>query len=341
MILLAVEMKEMNCTQKFSDILTKTTPAIVALAAGVVFFCPESFAWCRALFAKLTLAFIMLTMGVTLTGDDFRAIAKRPWEIAIGAVGQFTLMPLIAFGLVHILPQGYEGVAVGLVLVGCCPGGVSSNLMSYICKGDVAFSVGMTTVSTLLAPLLTPILTASLVAAAHLGAVEVSVDKIGMLIDLLLLTLLPIAIGFSLNAACRNRSWFTNVKALMPGLAVLALACIVGGVMANNQAKLAQAGWLFAGAVFAGVLAHNSLGYILGYLLGVLARFSNPKRRTVSIEIGMQNAGMATQLARNFSSNVQADVAVAAAVSCIWHSFSGALLAGLFNLADRLFSKHK
>ncbi len=329
----------MHMIQNTSNFLTRMTPAIVAIAAGVAFFCPESFAWCRALAAKLTLAFIMLTMGVTLTGDDFRAIAKRPWEIALGAVGQFTLMPLIAFGLVHVLPQGYEGVAVGLVLVGCCPGGVSSNLMSYICKGDVAFSVGMTTVSTLLAPLLTPLLTASLVAAAHLGDVEVTVDKMGMLMDLLLLTLLPITIGFSLNASCRKRVWFANAKTLMPGLAVLALACIVGGVMANNQTKLVEAGWLFAGAVFAGVLAHNGLGYIFGYLLGVLARFSNPKRRTVAIEIGMQNAGMATQLARNFSANVQADVAVAAAVSCIWHSFSGALLAGLFNLADRLFAK--
>ncbi len=322
-----------------SDWLTKWTLLVVAVAAVVAFIWPSSFVWERALVAKLTLAFIMLTMGMTLTGDDFKAIAKRPWEIALGAVGQFTLMPLIAFGLVHVLPRGYEGVAVGLVLVGCCPGGVSSNLMSYICKGDVAFSVGMTTVSTLLAPLLTPILTASLVAAAHLGAVEVKVDQIGMLIDLLLLTLLPIAIGFSLNAACRSRVWFTQVKAVMPGFAVVALACIVGGVMANNQAKIVQAGWLFAGAVFAGVLAHNGLGYVLGYLLGAVARFSNPKRRTVSLEIGMQNAGMATQLARNFSANVQADVAVAAAVSCIWHSFSGALLAGLFNTAERLLGK--
>lgn len=329
----------MDGIRRLSEGLTRATPWIVALAAVVAFACPAAFLWERALAAKLTLAFIMLTMGMTLTADDFRAIARRPWEIALGAAGQFTLMPLIAFALVHVLPAGYAGVAVGLVLVGCCPGGVSSNLMSYICRGDVAFSVGMTTVSTLLAPALTPVLTASLVAAANLGDVEVKVDGYGMLLDLLLLTLLPVALGFVLNLLCRGRSWFLGAKAVMPAGAVLALACIVGGVMANNQAKLAGAGWTFALAVFAGVFAHNTLGYVFGYLLGVAARFGGPKRRTVSIEIGMQNAGMATQLARNFSANVQADVAVAAAISCIWHSFSGALLAGLFNLADRLLER--
>lgn len=329
----------MNLVQRISGALTRATPWIVALAAVLAFVCPSTFMWERGLAAKLTLAFIMLTMGMTLTADDFRAIARRPWEIAIGAAGQFTLMPLIAFGLVHVLPESYAGVAVGLVLVGCCPGGVSSNLMSYICKGDVAFSVGMTTVSTLLAPALTPVLTASLVAAAHLGSVEVNVDRYGMLMDLLLLTLLPVALGFILNLLCRGRAWFLGAKSVMPSLAVLALACIVGGVMANNQARLAEAGWVFAAAVFAGVLVHNSLGYVFGYVLGVVVRFNGPKRRTVSIEIGMQNAGMATQLARNFSANVQADVAVAAAISCIWHSFSGALLADLFNLVDRLCEK--
>ena len=328
----------MNAIQRITDVFTRWTPLAVAAAAAVAFLCPAAFLWERALAAKLTLAFIMLTMGMTLTAEDFRAIARRPWEIALGAVGQFTLMPLIAFGLVHVLPAGYAGVAVGLVLVGCCPGGVSSNLMSYICRGDVAFSVGMTTVSTLLAPALTPVLTAWLVAAARLGDVEVAVDRLGMLLDLLLLTLLPVAVGFALNALCRGRRWFLGAKAVMPSFAVLALAAIVGGVMANNQAKLAGAGWGFAAAVFAGVFAHNALGYVFGYFLGVAARFTGPKRRTVSIEIGMQNAGMATQLARNFSANVQADVAVAAAVSCIWHSFSGALLAGVFNLADRLLA---
>ncbi len=326
----------MNAAQQFSGWLTKKTPLIVALAAVLAFFCPVTFAWEKALAAKLTLAFIMLTMGMTLTGDDFRAIARSPWQIALGALGQFTLMPLIAFGLIHVLPDSLSGVGVGLVLVGCCPGGVSSNLMSYICKGDVAFSVGMTTVSTLLAPALTPVLTAALVAAAQFGSIEVTVDRVGMLLDLLLLTLLPIAIGFVLNALCRDRKGFLAVKATMPGFAVLALACIVGGVMAANRLRLVEAGWGFAAAVFLGVLVHNSLGYVFGYLLGAVARFPGPKRRTVAIEIGMQNAGMATQLARNFSANIQADVAVAAAISCIWHSFSGALLAGLFNAADRL-----
>lgn len=323
-----------------SSALVRNTPWFVAAAAVVSYFLPGGFTWVGGLWAKLILGFIMLTMGMTLTGDDFRAVAARPWEIAIGAIGQFTLMPFIAFTIASVLPERYCGVGVGLILVGCCPGGVSSNLMSFLCKGDVAFSVGMTTVSTLLAPVVTPVMTALLVGWLGTDG-TVAVNALNMFRDLLFVTLLPVAIGFTLNRLLGGNASFRRAKAHMPALAVIALAAIVAGVMAGYRMRPADAVQISILAVFTGVLIHNSLGYVTGYALGMAARFTGPKRRTVSIEIGMQNAGLATELSKNLSANVQADAAIAAAVSCVWHSISGALLAGLFNAIERWTGKRR
>lgn len=317
-----------------SSALVRNTPWFVTAAVVFSYLFPGAFTGVHGVTAKLVLGFIMLTMGMTLTADDFRAVAARPWEIAIGAVGQFTLMPLIAFTIASVLPENYRGVGVGLILVGCCPGGVSSNLMSFLCKGDVAFSVGMTTVSTLLAPVMTPLLTALLVGWLGTDG-TVSVDALSMFRDLLFVTLLPVALGFTLNRIFSANTSFRRAKAHLPALAVIALAAIVAGVMAGYRMRPADTVQISILAVFAGVLLHNSLGYALGYTVGVAARFNGPKRRTVSIEVGMQNAGLATELSKNLSANVQADAAIAAAVSCVWHSISGALLAGLFNAIER------
>jgi len=269
------------------------------------------------------LGIIMLTMGMTLSSEDFRVLASRPWDIAIGSLAQFTIMPLVAFGITHLLGLP-RGIAVGLILVGCCPGGVSSNIMSFLCRGDVAFSVGMTTVSTLLAPLATPLL------MYYLAGEMIEVDVGGMFKSVLVVTLIPVGAGFLLNRSFGSRSGYAETMKVMPGVAVLALACIVGGVTAVHGAKFASSGvWIFVA-----VLLHNTLGYVLGYASGMIARFSGPKKRTVSIEVGMQNAGLATVLAsRHFPACPEASVA--AAVSCVWHSISGALLAGIFNFLGR------
>ena len=163
----------------------------------MTFFCPVIFSWVHGDIQSLILGFIMLTMGLTLTLDDMRVLAERPWDILIGTCAQFSLMPLIAWSLT--VGVGYLGieipkpVVVGIILVGCCPGGVSSNIMSYLCKGDVAFSVGMTTASTLLAPVVTPLL------VLWLAGERVEVDALGMFRNILLVTLLPVTIGFFCN----------------------------------------------------------------------------------------------------------------------------------------------
>jgi BASS family bile acid:Na+ symporter len=266
----------------------------------------------------------MLTMGLTLTSADFRILASRPLDIFIGTLAQYTLMPLLAWGLVCVLGLP-RPVGVGLILVGCCPGGVSSNIMSFLCRGDVAFSVGMTTVSTLAAPLMTPLL------VMWLAEESVDVDAAGMFMSILTVTILPVVIGFLLNSAFGENRRFAEMKKALPGAAVIGLACIVGGVVAAHGRKFSGTGPV----IFAAVLLHNALGYVLGYGSGVLARFSAPKRRTVSIEVGMQNAGLATVLSvKHFPAMPEA--AIASAVSCVWHSVSGALLAGVFNLIDGL-----
>ena len=312
----------MKFLQWFAAFLSKWTPAVVALAAVVSYFLPGTFGWVRGNAQTSLLGLIMLTMGLTLTGEDFRILAARPFDIAIGTLAQFSLMPLIAWGLVHGLGLP-KAVGVGLMLVGCCPGGVSSNIMSFLCKGDVAFSVGMTTLSTLVAPVMTPLLMLWL--AGENGAVGAA----GMFSSILFGPILPVGLGFGLNAAFGKRPGFGEVKKLLPGVAVLGLACIVGGVVSAYGEKFMQSGVL----IFVAVFCHNALGYVLGYASGMLARFTRAKRRTISIEVGMQNAGLATVLAgKHFPTMPEA--AIVSAVSCAWHSISGALLAGVFNWAD-------
>ena len=183
----------------------------------------------------------------------------------------------------------------------------------------------MTTLSTLVAPVMTPFL------MLWLAGENVDVDAAGMFSSILFVTILPVGLGFGLNAAFGKRPGFGEVKKLLPGVAVLGLACIVGGVVSAYGEKFMQSGVL----IFVAVFCHNALGYVLGYASGMLARFTRAKRRTISIEVGMQNAGLATVLAgKHFPAMPEA--AIVSAVSCAWHSVSGALLAGIFNWADGL-----
>lgn len=274
----------------------------------------------------------MLTMGCTLTVDDFRLLARRPLDIAIGAVAQYSIMPLVAWSLTRVF--GLDPyMSVGIILVGCCPGGVSSNIMSFLCKGDVAFSVGMTTVSTLLAPFATPLL------VLWLAGTEVNVDALGMFKNILMITLMPVIVGFLFNHFFGKTKHFKDIQSIMPGISVIGLCLIVGGVMFTVHPQLMNDGVNIIAVTLAVVFCHNSIGYALGYAVGKLFRFNTAKKRTISIEVGMQNAGMATVLANNFFATQAAIAAnplsalsvVPCALSCAYHSISGTILAGLFN----------
>lgn len=317
---------------KASQWLSTYTSWFIIAVAVVTYIVPQLFTWVHGTTQSCILGFIMLTMGLTLTMQDMRVLAARPWDILIGTCAQFTLMPLIAWCLT--IGVGYIGIVipkpviVGIILVGCCPGGVSSNIMSYLCRGDVAFSVGMTTASTLLAPIMTPLL------VLWLAGEQVEVDALGMFLNILIVTLLPVSIGFFANLFFGKKEAFKKAQAVMPAFSVLGLACIVGGVISAVHDKLLMEGLVFFLTVFAVVLCHNSLGYLTGYTVGKLFGFSKAKNRTVSIEVGMQNAGLATVLASTFFAVSCPLAVIPAAVSCAWHSISGTILATWFRSRD-------
>ena len=310
-----------------SQLLAANASLFVTAIAILTFFLPDLFVWVRGTTQTVILGIIMLTMGLTLTTDDFRILAKRPLDILIGAAAQFFIMPCVASLLVkvfHLEPA----LALGILLVGCCPGGVSSNIMSYLCHGDVAFSVGMTCASTLLAPLMTPLL-------MELTAGEIiEIDAIGMFLNILIVTIIPVGIGCFLNYTFSKRSYFPTIQSMMPGISVICLACIVGGVISTVHDELISRGFVLFIWTFAVVLCHNTLGYLLGYLAGVVSKFNKAKKRTISIEVGMQNAGLATVLAGTFFA-AQPLAVLPCAISCAWHSISGTILAGLFVWWDK------
>jgi BASS family bile acid:Na+ symporter len=270
----------------------------------------------------------MLSMGLTLTTQDFKILAKRPLDIFIGACAQYILMPLIAYTLTKVFNLD-TALAIGILLVGCCPGGVSSNIMSYLCHGDVAFSVGMTCASTILAPVMTPML------MLWIAGQSVEIDAVGMFMNILIVTIFPIAVGCFLNYYYSKRDSFKTLQSLMPGAGVICLAIIVGGVISAVHDKLIERGFILFLWTFLIVFLHNGLGYLTGYYAGVISHFNRAKKRTISIEVGMQNAGLATNLATNFFLATYPLAVIPCAISCVWHSISGTILAGLFQLWDR------
>lgn len=242
--------------------------------------------WFRSLQSP-NLWFFALTMfgiGAVLTVNDFRNIAKRPVIVLIGSAAQFTLMPIGAFVLAKAfgLP---DMMAVGLIIAGCAPGAMSSNVMSYIAKADVAYSVSLTTVSTLLCPILTPALTKLLAGAT------MPVDVWKMFADIVFMVLLPLGAGFAV------RYFFSDavekVKDLFPAISVTFIIFICTLVIASNRQRMFQAGL----AVVAVVLLLNVYGMASGYGVGKLFRMPFSQKRTLAIEIGMQNAGLGTVLA--------------------------------------------
>lgn len=327
----------MKTLQKFSKFLSNDTSVVVIAIAVVTFFIPQLMGWVNyQLFwdpvgnkftsQSIILGIIMFSMGLTLTTQDFKILAQPPFDICIGAIAQYLIMPFLAFTLTRLLHLP-DAIALGLILVGCCPGGVSSNVMSYLCGGDVAFSVGMTTVSTLLSPIMTPTMVALLASGT-----KISIKGLPMFVSIIETVIVPIAIGFVINYIFGEKKQFKEIQQVMPGVAVIGLACVVGGVISSQGANFFTSGIV----IFIAVLLHNSLGYLLGYCAGKLTGMNTAKKRTISIEVGMQNAGLATNLATTSSQFAATpESAVICAVSCVWHSISGTLLAGFFAGLDK------
>lgn len=317
-----------------SRILSQKASIFIILTAIVTFFMPNLFGWVQGVTQTIILGIIMLTMGLTLTPNDLKLLAQRPLDIFIGSLAQFTIMPLVAYTLTSVFSMipafaPYStAMTIGIILVGCCPGGVSSNIMSFLCGGDVAYSVGMTCASTIMAPILTPLL------VLLLAGEKVDVDAVSMFQQILIVTIIPIAIGFLLNMKLGHKPVFSKIQSCMPGVSVISLACIVGGVVYTVHDPLVENGMFLFIITFCMVFCHNTIGYLLGYTVGTIFNFNKAKKRTISIEVGMQNAGLGTNLAMIFFVANNPMSVVPCAISCAWHSISGTILANIFSAYD-------
>jgi len=260
------------------------------------------------------LGVVMFCMGVTMTPDDFKGVAKRPWAVALGLVAHYVIMPGLGWLVAHLL-QLPPQLAAGVILVGCAPSGTASNVVTYLARGDVALSVSVATVSTVLAPVLTPPLTL-LLAGQYLP-----VDAGSMVSDILKTVLLPVLGGLVVRLVA-GRHLARALRAL-PWLSVLAVCAIVAIVVAGSADAIKSA----AALVFVAVVLHNGLGLALGYTAGRLGRLGEPGSRALTFEVGMQNSGLAASLATAHFSPL---AALPAAVFSVWHNVSGAVTAAWF-----------
>lgn len=285
-------------------------PLLILAGGAVALAAPTAFTglgpWINPL-----LGVIMFGMGLTLTPPDFAVIAKRPVPVVIGVVAQYAIMPLLGWLVAAALGLP-PALAAGVILVGCCPGGTASNVVSYLAKGDVALSVAMTTVSTLLAPLLTPVL------ALWLAGQYMPVDAGSMAWSIVQIVLFPVLLGLVIRLFL-PRLVNKSLPAL-PWISVLAITVVVVAVVAGSAKAIFSAGLL----VLVAVILHNGLGYALGYAAARLFRLPVPSRRTTAIEVGMQNSGLAAGLARQY---LTPESALPGAIFSVWHNVSGAVLA--------------
>ena len=307
----------MKFLEKLSDFVGKYMAFIVVVVAAAALFVPTALIWIKTSWITTLLMIVMFGMGLTLNPVDFAVVFRRPKDVILGCLAQFTIMPLLAFALGKAFALD-DALLVGVILVGTCPGGTSSNVITYLSKGDVALSVGMTSVSTLLAPLLTPALTYLLLRQT------VSVDMAAMFMSIVKVVILPIAAGFVINKFFSS----TTQKAVkvLPLVSVTAIVMIVAAVVSANSAKIMTPGVL----VFSVVILHNILGYALGYVIAAFLKVPLAKKKAISIEVGMQNSGLATSLAATSFPSL-ALATVPGAVFSVWHNISGAILANIYS----------
>ena len=303
--------------KKLCDFIARWMGLMVLLVAVLSLLVPASFQWIDTKFINPMLGVIMFGMGLTLSPSDFKIVLSHPKDIAVGCLTQFLVMPSLAWLLTRAFSLPEE-LALGVILVGCCPGGTASNVITYLAKGDLALSVGMTATSTLLAPLLTPML------VLLLAGTMVNVDTVGMLLSIVYVVIAPILAGLLCQ---RFLPKFTrSVVPYLPAFSSLAIALTVGIVVSHAADRLLAGGLL----VILVVMAHNLLGLLIGFLVAKVLRLQRPKCVALSIEVGMQNSGLASSLAvMHFAAYPLATIP--GAVFSVWHNISGALVAKFYS----------
>ncbi len=302
--------------KRICDLLSRYVGVMVLLAAVVALLLPESFGWIDTVYINPLLGLVMFGMGLTLDPGDFKIVFSRPKDVIAGCLAQFIVMP----GLAWLLAKAFQlppELAIGVILVGCCPGGTASNVMTFLAKGDLALSVGMTATSTVLAPFLTPFLT------WMIAGTYVHVDALSMFLSIVQVVILPIIVGFAVQKYCPK---FTG-KAVgyLPGFSSLAITLIAGTVVAHSAERLLSSGMV----VVLVVMLHNICGLLLGFSIGKLLHLEYKKCVAISIEVGMQNSGLACSLATlHFAAYPMATIP--GAIFSVWHNISGALMARIY-----------
>ena len=304
----------MQTLLKITNFASKTFALWVLLFAYLAFQFPETYKQ-FAPYIPYLLGIVMFGMGITLTFNDFGEVFKHPKSVVIGVVGQFVIMPAIAFALAKCLDLPAD-LAIGVILVGSCPGGTSSNVMTYLAKGNTALSVACTTISTLLAPLLTPII------FYILASQWLEIDATGMFISVLKMVLFPIFLGLVVRALFKKQ--ITEISQTMPLLSVISIVLILAAMVAVSKDKIAESGLL----IFGVVVLHNCLGYLVGFFAAKLLGLNIADSKAVSIEVGMQNSGLGAALA---AAHFNPIAAVPSAVFSFWHNVSGPILANIFS----------
>ena len=302
--------------KRVSELIGKYMAWIVLAIAALALFLPGTCLWIQTKWVNYLLMVVMFGMGLTMKLSDFAVVFSRPRDVLIGCTAQFVVMPLLAFALGKFFGLEEE-LLVGVVLVGTCPGGTSSNVITYLSKGDTALSVGMTSINTMLAPFLTPALTWLYLRTS------VSVDIKAMFLSIIQVVVVPIGLGLLINRLFGKQT--RKITDVLPLISVTAICLIVAAVVSHNSEKILSTGLV----IFAVVILHNLLGYLCGYLVGVLFRMDLPRKKAVAIEIGMQNSGLATTLAGSAFPNLSM-ATVPGAIFSVWHNISGAILAGFF-----------
>ena len=306
----------MKIVKQISEFLGKYMAVIVLAVAALSLFVPRAVLWIETSWVNYLLMIVMFGMGLTLKLSDFKLVLTRPKDILIGCAAQFTIMPLLAFALGKLFALD-DALLAGVILVGTCPGGTASNVITYLSEGDVALSVGMTSVNTLLAPVLTPAITYLLLRTT------VTVDVMAMFISIVQVVIIPIALGLVINKLFEKAT--RTVVEVLPAVSVIAICMIVAAVVSHNADKIFATGI----TIFAVVILHNLLGYVFGYGVARLFGLELAKKKAMAIEVGMQNSGLATSLAGTAFPNL-AMATVPGAIFSVWHNISGAILAGIF-----------
>ena len=306
----------MSRVRKICDFLSSNIAILIIIFSVIAFFYPTGFSWATN-YTTMFLGAAMFGMGLTIKAEDFRIVFTRPKDLCIGFILQYTVMPLAAFALAKAFGLSAD-LALGVILVGCCPGGTASNVITYVAKGDVPLSVGMTIVSTLLAPLCTPVL------VYFLAGSWVEVSLVTMMISVVKVVLIPVLAGILIYRIFPKQ--VDAVREMLPLVSVIAIVMIISGIVGSNAEKIMTCGLL----VMVVVAIHNTIGLALGTVAAKLMKLEEKKVTAIGIEVGMQNSGLAISLATaNFAANPLATLP--GAIFSVWHNISGTIYAGIRN----------